>query len=98
MTPSLIVRPEAEAELAEAFSWYEQRIRGLGLAFLYCAEATNHAIQRSPKRFPIVHRTIRRALTKRFPYQILYVTGRKRIVILAVFHAKRDPKRWTART
>lgn len=34
MSRELIVRPEAEAELAEAFQWYESRIPGLGLDFI----------------------------------------------------------------
>ncbi len=29
MSRELIVRPEAEAELAEAFEWYESRLPGL---------------------------------------------------------------------
>lgn len=98
MTAQLIVRPEAEAELAEAFAWYEERISGLGLAFLFCVEAAIHAIQRNPRRHGIVHRSIRRALIRRFPYQVLYIVDKDRITVLAVFHAKRDPKRWTKRT
>ncbi len=34
MSRELIVRPEAEAELAQAFEWYESRIPGLGLEFI----------------------------------------------------------------
>ena len=34
MSREFIVRPEAEAELAEAFEWYESRIPGLGLDFI----------------------------------------------------------------
>ena len=34
MTPTLIVQPEAEADLAEAFGWYEGCRVGLGHEFL----------------------------------------------------------------
>jgi hypothetical protein len=34
MKYDLIVRPEAEAELAEAFNRYEQQVAGLGSRFL----------------------------------------------------------------
>ncbi len=30
----LIIRPEAEAEITEAYDWYEARSRGLGANFL----------------------------------------------------------------
>ena len=30
MKKPLMVRAEAEADLAEAFQWYEQQVRGLG--------------------------------------------------------------------
>lgn len=34
MTATIIVQPEAEADLAEAFGWYERRLQGLGDGFL----------------------------------------------------------------
>ena len=34
MRPRLLVEPEAEAELDEAFTWYEGRSAGLGSEFL----------------------------------------------------------------
>ena len=45
----LIVRPEAETELAEAFRWYEERVPGLGAEFLLCVDAAMQAIQRNPR-------------------------------------------------
>ena len=40
MSRRLIVRPEAEAEMADAFDWYEARVPGLGSEFcLLCVDA-----------------------------------------------------------
>ena len=97
MSRQLIVRPEAEAEMAEAFDWYEHRVPGLGLEFLRCVDAAFSAALRNPQRFPQVHRTIRRALTHRFPYEVFFVEDDERVVILSVFHAKRNPKHWRGR-
>jgi hypothetical protein len=36
MSRRLIVRPEAELEMADAFDWYEERVPGLGAEFLLC--------------------------------------------------------------
>jgi len=39
MTWKLVIRPDAEAELTEAFDWYEQRVPGLGSQFLLAVDA-----------------------------------------------------------
>lgn len=38
MSRRLIIRPEAEADLSEAFEWYETRVPGLGLEFVRAIE------------------------------------------------------------
>ena len=97
MSRRLIVRPEAEAEITNAFDWYEDRVSGLGSEFLLCVAAVFNAILRSPQQFPQVHNIVRRALTRRFPYEVFFVEDHERVVVLSVFHAKRDPKRWRER-
>ena len=97
MIRELIVRPEAEAELAEASSWYEERFPGLGAEFLLCMDAAFIAIVRNPEMYPIVSKDIRRALVRRFPYAVFFVLEEMRVVVLAVFHGKRDPQTWQNR-
>ena len=94
----LIIRPEAEEELQKAFAWYEARVSGLGSEFLLCVDAAFSAVLRNPLQFPQVHRNIRRILTRRFPYEIFFIIDEQRIIVLAVFHAKRNPKLWKERT
>ena len=93
----MIFRPEAEADVADAFAWYEEQSRGLGSHFLLCMEAALSQIKRHPDASPVVHRQIRRALLRRFPYGVFYLLEDMRIVVLAVFHAKRNPARWKKR-
>ena len=38
-----------------------------------------------------------RILIRRFPFGIFYVEGPEQIVVLAVLHGRRDPKRWKER-
>jgi len=97
MSHELILRPEAEAELTEAFKWYEARASGLGLEFVRSVDSLLNSICRDPLSYPIVHKTIRRALTRKFPYEIFFVLETDTVIILAVFHAKRNPKRWQER-
>ena len=94
MTRSILIRSAAEAEIAGAIAWYEGCVPGLGAEFLLSLDAAIQAAARQPQRFPVVHKIIRRALTRRFPYALLFVEEPTRIVVLAVFHAKRDPRHW----
>ena len=98
MSLDLVLRPEAEAEMAEAFAWYEGRLPGLGADFLVAADAVFRNIQRNPLQYPEIHRGVRRALLRRFPYQVLFIVGDRCVAVLAVFHAKRNPRRWQERT
>jgi plasmid stabilization system protein ParE len=50
-----------------------------------------------PERFPIKHRETRTAQIRRFPYSVFFRLEATRIVVLAVFHARRDPAIWQAR-
>ena len=97
MSNRLAIRPEAEADIAEAFDWYEEQVLGLGSDFLLCLDAVLNEIRRNPLLYPQIHRKARRALVRRFPYQILYVYIDETITVIAVFHAKRNPKIWKKR-
>jgi len=98
MSRRLVIRVEAEAELLEAFRWYEKQQAGLGEEFLGCVETTLAQIQDSSERYAAVQGEIRRALVRRFPYGVFYLVRRDAIVVLAVFHASRDPKQWRTRS
>lgn len=97
MNYKLIVRPEAEAELTDAFVWYEQQVAGLGDHFLLAIDATINAILRNPLQYPVIYKNVRRALTRRFPYQVFFVMNDAQIVIIAVFHGMRNPAIWQQR-
>jgi len=87
----VVIRPEAEAELQEAFDWYESRRVGLGEAFLSCVEAAVASAARDPEMHQTVHGAMRRVLTRRFPYGVFFAVEPERLVILAVFHGHRNP-------
>ena len=97
MPHDLIVRPEAESELADAYAWYDQRAQGLGDQFLLSVDAVFQSILRNPLQYPQVFKEVRRAILHRFPYSILFIESTSHITVLAVFHAKRDPKHWQKR-
>src|SRR3990170_8776433 len=87
----VIVRPEAEDDLKEAYSWYEDKRTGLGYDFLLQVDAGLNFIQRNPTIHPIEYKGTRKHLIKRFPYKIIYFVENERIIVLAVIHGKRRP-------
>lgn len=97
MRPRFLVEPEAEAELDEAFNWYEARTAGLGSEFVRAVRAAFALIRRKPDQFPRARGDIRRALVRRFPYAVYYVAETDQISVLAVIHTRRHPRRWQSR-
>jgi plasmid stabilization system protein ParE len=93
----MIIRPEAEADLLTARAWYERQRVGLGAEFLLCVEEVIERIDRTPEMYAVVHRDIRRALTRRFPYAIYYRIEGHEVIVLGVLHTHRDPREWQAR-
>jgi plasmid stabilization system protein ParE len=96
---SLIVRlrRHAEEDLAVATSWYEQQRKGLGHEFLDQGMAVFNAIAKQPLRYPVVHRSTRRALMARFPFAIYFRVEADEIVVVAFMHGSRHPLRWQSR-
>jgi plasmid stabilization system protein ParE len=98
MAVELVLAPETELDIAEAYAWYEGRRVGLGEEFLSSVDACIARIGRRPEMFPIVHETYRRSLVRRFPYAVFYEGGAGRAVtVYAVFHTSRDPEKWRQR-
>jgi plasmid stabilization system protein ParE len=62
------------------------------------ADACLAAVGRNPQAFPVVHEQVRRALLRKFPYVLFYLVEAERIVVLACFHARRDPADWLRRS
>lgn len=97
MTRRLVFRPEADLEINEAAEWYEARGQGLAVEFLRTLDACIESIRRDPLLYPVVRGEMRRAVLRRFPYSVIYTVREDKIVVIACFHGRRDPKRWQDR-
>lgn len=94
MAARLVIAPEAERDIGEAYDWYEART-GLGEEFLGCVEACIEGIARMPGIHPPVHEHYCRSLVRRFPYANEDVSGT--VTVYGVFHTSRDPDKWKKR-
>ena len=92
MSLPIIFRPIARLELDEAVGWYEKQKAGLGMELKEAVEQMLELIAETPGRFRPVRGEVRRALLRRFPYAIHFLPEPHAIVVLAVFHTKRDPR------
>jgi plasmid stabilization system protein ParE len=97
MTLEVCLRPEAERDLLEAASWYEEQQSGLGHRFLDEALKAFAAIAEKPSLYPIVHRNTRRLLIHRFPFGVYYRVEVEVVVVIAIMHGSRDPRTWQRR-
>ncbi|HEX3672706.1 MAG TPA: type II toxin-antitoxin system RelE/ParE family toxin [Rhizomicrobium sp.] len=88
---------EAADELAEAADWYQAQETGLSAKFMQAYQSTLEAIERFPFSFPVVRKTVRRAVMQRYPYGVMYLVTDAHIVIVACFHSSRDPAIWQSR-
>ena len=93
----VIYRPEAVADIVEASAWYARQKAGLGEEFLSAVSDTAKRIAEQPMQYAVVHREIRRALVRRFPYGLFYRVWDQQIVVVACFHTSRNPRNWRSR-
>lgn len=88
---------EAELEFLEAIDYFERRRDGLGDDFAREVFAAIGRIQLDPESWPQFGPGIRRYLTDRFPYNIIYEIVDDEIFIWAIMHQSRQPGYWSAR-
>ena len=92
MSFTLVFKPSAQTEIAEAFTWYEAQNTGLGRNFLDELERVERVICFNPRLYPMAEGEIRRAGLRRFPYSVFYVVDDKQVQVLACFHQRREPR------
>jgi plasmid stabilization system protein ParE len=93
----LIVRGEAEKDIAAARDWYDQQRQGLGEDFLDAVQERFDEIERAPQHYAASRRSVRMAQTRRYPYIIYYRLLDDRIDVVAVMHGHRGPRAWQKR-
>ena len=57
----IIVRPEAQSEVQEAFNYYEEKSEGLGFEFMRSLDAVLQSVKRNPFAYQTIYKQSRRA-------------------------------------
>lgn len=72
MSFSLIVKPEAEKDLHEAYDWYEEQQAGLGESFIQQVDQVFDQLLNNPKSFQKRYKEVRMNFTNQFPFGVHY--------------------------
>jgi plasmid stabilization system protein ParE len=93
-----VVRPEVDADLLKAETWYEQQQAGLGRNFLRTVRKKLAALPRNPFLYRVRRQRgqVRWAYPRPFQYRIIFLVQDK-VVVYAVLHAARDDRHWKGR-
>jgi plasmid stabilization system protein ParE len=97
VTYRLVVRRQAKADIREAARRYERQRVGLGRAFVQQVDALLDRVRLNPMQYQVVHREVRRAIPRRFPYGVFYRIDGSEVLVFAVVDLHRDPSIWQDR-
>jgi toxin ParE1/3/4 len=92
-----VFHPEALAEYAEAVQYYARQRPETSQALIDAVEEAVYRIREFPTRWSVIDEDVRRCLTRKLPYGILYTIEQDCILILAVMHCSREPGYWKSR-
>lgn len=93
----VIFTPAARVEIVEAQDWYEMQQAGLGVQFREQLRLTVARMADNPFQFPIALHDVRSARLRKFPYILFFRSETDLLIVIACFHAKRNPRRWQQR-
>ncbi len=84
-------------DVDDAYRWYQNQRPGLGDEFLSSIEQSLEFITQNPAIYGEVHRRVRAAPIRRFPYVIYYRSMNSVVEIVAIQHGSRNPRSWRRR-
>lgn len=94
---TVIIQPEAEQDMDDAFEFYEKQQPGLGFQLLEGIAEVAMIIEVNPFLFPKIHAELRRAVVQKFRYNLIYKVVDSEVYILAIMHGNRNPGTWKNR-
>jgi len=89
----LIIKPRAIEMATKAYKWYEEQREGLGELFLDEIEECYDRLEASPESYQKIKANFRHVVARTFPYVIIFEILGEDIVVYAVFHTSRNPRK-----
>ncbi|MBS1936969.1 MAG: type II toxin-antitoxin system RelE/ParE family toxin [Bacteroidetes bacterium] len=88
----LTIREEAEQDIRSALAWYQLQKPGLELEFLEALDETLSFLLEKPRRVHRIKGTIMSFPMGRFPFSIIHASTDEELLIIRVYHQKRNPR------
>ena len=89
---------QAREDFDASFDWYARRDTRAAVRFASAVDIAIENIIADPQRFPAAPGDCQYALLQRYPFQLVFREEARRIVVVAIAHAKRRPDYWLERT
>jgi len=86
------LHPKAEEDLMNALNYYYDIDEKIEENFLKYLESTFDKILQFPQLYPYENDFVQKVVVEKFPYIVLYESYKDVIIVLAIFHTKRDPQ------
>ncbi len=87
----------AQEDIQQTIDFYDNIQSGLGKEFWLELRQKLLAIEQNPKQFPKIIDFIKKAVLKRFPFNVFFVEKDDIINVFAVIHFSRSSKVWENR-
>jgi plasmid stabilization system protein ParE len=93
----IVFRRAAKNEFENAALRYDEQSPGLGEEFVPEIEQAIAKAAAAPQSHPVAFGDIRRTVARRFPFAVYFRVRAGALVVLAVFHGRRNPVIWRRR-
>ena len=88
MSFALFFKEEAQSDIQGSYTWYEEKLKGLGDRFIYALEEYFDDIRNNPFMNQERKLGVRYGFVHTFPYVVVYEIEEKNIIIDAVFNTQ----------
>ena len=95
MTYRYVYDPQALAEYRDAVSWYQERSQRVAENFVSELREKIQEICTDPFRYRFAYKEYRETSLRKYPYTVVFLVDQsaRKVVISAVFHHKRNPRK-----
>lgn len=88
----LIVSEDADSDIRAAMTWYAAQRPGLEKEFLVALNEVLAFLMHGSGGAQRITKSLRSFPMERFPYSIIHAKDKKELIVLRVFHQRRNPR------
>jgi toxin ParE1/3/4 len=97
MSYRIVIKPLAEKDIVELYTWYNQEKEGLGDDFLTELERSLEFIKANPYQYQIRYKGVRMTKINSFPICLHHTVQEEVVFVHAVLSTHRNPRIWEKR-